>query len=100
MRSLLATIVGLSLLFMSITAAYAHRFEESPTCIKPRKPAQFADEMAKNEFQSKVERFRICLDTFITQHNAAMAKHQSSAEKAAKIWQQFTEVELAPAKQP
>ncbi len=96
MRSPLPLVAGLSLL-LSITTAYAHRFEESPTCAKPRKPAQFIDELAKTDFQIKVDRFRVCLDNFITQHNTAMTKHQGSAEKAAKIWQQFSESERAPA---
>ena len=80
-----------AMLLITSTQANAHFFAENNNCRAPKKPLQFVTELDKQKFDEKVADYRSCLEEFVNKQNAAIAKHQGSAEKAAEVWKQYAE---------
>ncbi|MEH6471280.1 MAG: hypothetical protein V7752_08520 [Halopseudomonas sp.] len=74
--------------------SHAHFFSEAHDCKAPVKPLEFITELDKKEFEQDVEDYRSCLQAFVDKQNAAMAKHQTAAQKAADTWKDYAEREL------
>ncbi len=75
---------------MSATSQ-AHFFSEAHQCKGPLRPLEFTTEQDKQQFEQKVENYRVCLQQFINKQNAAMTKHQTAGKKAADTWSEYAQ---------
>ncbi len=76
------------------SAAHAHFFAEAHDCRAPVKPLEFVTDLDRQQFEQQVDQYRNCLQSFVDKQNAAMEKHQTSAQRAADTWNDYAQREL------
>ncbi|CAM4068588.1 hypothetical protein [Vibrio neonatus] len=84
---------GLIVLVVSIPVL-ADIFTPSPSCSKPIKPYEFTSQWQLDSFNNDVQRYKRCIQNFISEQNRAVKTHQQAANNAINEWNRFVQYEL------
>ncbi len=79
------SIISIATLIVLSVNASEYKLE----CPRPLKPTEFTQQIEVDSYNSSVNNYKSCIDTFIRQHKQELNKHTQAVNDAVNEWNSF-----------